>query len=291
MAAEYETSRFDSWRQGHHSFCLEHGEDEEDLNEHTRKRIGFVTAKKVMRQVLLEDTVCRLPEVLNELRKDLEACEKEEMLLSEKRRFSDPTELRDITRQLSLALEAKLLAYLDGDLESTMKFPHALQTLHDEIDDEEESDWARKDLNFHSEKENTWRDRISNFEGYYPEEVQPENRFFGGKQYQRAIEFFRAVMLDSLPDPYQLRDKVSNCTGYLAGGLQRENWERAMVQITKVCIKDVSHPGINYLIKHVGSIFRRLMGLALEDIKHGEEFSAVFKLLPRYMHSKTCFGH
>ena len=40
------------------------------------------------------------------------------------------------------------------------------------------------------------------------------------------------ILLDALPDPYKLKDLVANGTGYLAGGLQRENWERAMVQIT-----------------------------------------------------------
>lgn len=53
-----------------------------------------------------------------------------------------------------------------------------------------------------------------------------------------------------------------------------------MVQITKVCMKDVTHPGINNLVKYVGSILRRLFILALEDIKEGEEFSTTFKLLP-----------
>jgi hypothetical protein len=53
-----------------------------------------------------------------------------------------------------------------------------------------------------------------------------------------------------------------------------------MVQITKVSVENVSHPGINYLIKHVGCIFRRLFSLALEDIKTGEQLSSTFKLLP-----------
>jgi hypothetical protein len=42
----------------------------------------------------------------------------------------------------------------------------------------------------------------------------------------------------------------------------------------------VSHPGINFLIKHIGCIFRRLFSLALEDVKHGEELSSTFRLLP-----------
>ena len=88
-------------------------------------------------------------------------------------------------------------------------------------------------------------------------------------------------MIDALPDPYQLRDKVPNVTGFLSGGLQHENWERAMVEITRVCLKDVSHPGLNFVIKHVGSIFRRLFTIAMEDVKQGEELSAEFKQLPK----------
>jgi hypothetical protein len=63
--------------------------------------------------------------------------------------------------------------------------------------------------------------------------------------------------------------------------LQRENWERATVEIVRTCLKDISHPGINYLVKHAGSIFRRLFGIAMDDIRHGERFSGTFKLLPR----------
>jgi hypothetical protein len=87
-------------------------------------------------------------------------------------------------------------------------------------------------------------------------------------------------MIDALPDPFQLRSKVANVTGFLSGGLQHENWERAMVEITRVCLKDVSHPGLNYVIKHVGSIFRRLFSVALEDVKQGEKFSSEFKQIP-----------
>jgi hypothetical protein len=52
------------------------------------------------------------------------------------------------------------------------------------------------------------------------------------------------------------------------------------VEITRVCLKDVSHPGLNYLIKHIGCIFRRLFVIALDDVKQGEEYSAEFKLIP-----------
>ena len=68
--------------------------------------------------------------------------------------------------------------------------------------------------------------------------------------------------------------------GYLQGGLKRENWERATMSIVKVTIKKSSHPGINYLIKHVGHIFRHLFAVAFEDVKHGTEFAATFKMIP-----------
>lgn len=38
--------------------------------------------------------------------------------------------------------------------------------------------------------------------------------------------------------------------------------------------------GLNYVIKHVGCIFRRLFMVALDDVKQGEELSAEFKLIP-----------
>lgn len=85
---------------------------------------------------------------------------------------------------------------------------------------------------------------------------------------------------ESIPDPFELRDRVPNGTGYLQGGLQRENWERAITSIVRLTVKNTSHPGINFLIKHVGQIFRRMFSIALEDVKRGEEFSATFKLIP-----------
>jgi hypothetical protein len=183
--------------------------------------------------------------------------------------------------QILWHMEKRILSYLDGDLEAAMKFPEKLQTLEEEIEEEEDSEWSSRELNHFTETEDNWRDLIAKLEGNYAAYVFADKKFLGGKQVHRAINFFKAVMIEALPDPFQLREMVPNVTGYLSGGLHRENWERAMVQITKVCVKETSHPGINYLIKHVGSIFRRLFTLALDDVKQGEEFSATFKLLPR----------
>ena len=220
-----------------------------------------------------------MPEVISQLREDLEHCEREKTLLLDRQKFTSVAELKVLVNNMLFRLQERILNYLDGDLELAKKFPAKLQTLEDEVEEEEESDWRRKTLNCHSEKEDEWRDRVARLEEY-PEHIQPEGKFLGGKQYQRAIEFFKVVMIDALPDPFELRDVVATATGYLGGGLQRENWERAMVEVTRVSLRDVSHPGINYLIKHVGCIFRRLFTIAMEDIKEGSEYSAEFKLMP-----------
>ena len=275
----FETDRFTVWRDGHDRFLGENPTDEL-LCPEIEKRVGFGSAKDKMREIMLEDTVKRLPEVLAELRKELSLLQKEQRVLEEKMKFCNPIELKSIVGTILYEIEKKILSYLDGDLMSAIKFPEKLQTLDDEIDEEDNSEWREKELNHYSESEDHWRDRIADFEGEYPESVQPDEELLGGKQVQRAIEFFRAVMIEALPDPFELKKVVGNATGYLGGGLQRENWERAMVQITKVCVKNVSHPGINYLIKHVGCIFRKLFSLALDDIKTGEQLSSTFKLLP-----------
>jgi len=279
-ADKKEKERFLAWRDGHQQFLEELGGSDELLNDDVQCRIGFHTAKQVMREIMLEDTARRLPEVLRSLREELAQCQKEEKTLIEKAKFNNPAELKLVVTQVLWHVERRIVSYLDGDLESAMKFPEMLQTLEEELEEEDDSEWSSRELNHYTENEDDWRNRIAALEGNYSSAVQADNRFLGGKQVQRAIQFFREVMIEALPDPFELREVVPNVTGYLASGLNRENWERALVQITKVCVKEVSHPGINFLIKHVGSIFRRLFGLALDDVKCGEEFSATFKLLP-----------
>jgi hypothetical protein len=278
-----EREAFHRWEGEHEAFRLQEG-DKQVLDPRISLRLGFDSAKQVMREIMLQDTAKRLPEVLSELRKELALREKEEKRLSDMQKYHDPRELKVIVGQMLSEVDDRLQRYLDGDLESSLKFPERLQNLDEEIDDEDQSEWSERELNHYTDRENYWRDRIANLEEF-PEEVQPEKRFLGGKQYHRAMEFFKAVMLDALPDPFQLELLVPNITGYLGGGLQRENWERATVEIVRTCLKDISHPGINYLVKHVGSIFRRLFLLALDDIRLGEKFSAKFQLLPRGVES------
>jgi hypothetical protein len=276
-----ELSRFQDWHDCHTQYHNEHGD--EPLDPKICENIGFSTAKKKMREIMLEDTVKRLPEVITTLRAQLDDCREELSTLQETQRFTNPHEVKRIVQEMLYIIIKRLHSYLDGDLESARRFPEKLQTLYDEIDDEEDSDWERKVLNFHSEKEAKWRDKIADLEGAYPPELQANAKFLGGKQVQRAVEFFRLMMIESLPDPFSLRQHVANGAGYLSGGLQHENWERATVQITSVLMKDMSHPGVNYLVKHIGNIFRRMFQVALEDIKKGTELSLTFKLLPPHI--------
>ena len=90
---------------------------------------------------------------------------------------------------MSNQINQRIRSYLDGDIESAIKFPNCKQTLEDEIEAEEDSDWASKELNHFSEEEDKWRDLVANIDNF-PAEVQADNEFFGGKQYQRAFGFF-----------------------------------------------------------------------------------------------------
>jgi hypothetical protein len=45
-------------------------------------------------------------------------------------------------------------------------------------------------------------------------------------------------------------------------------------------MKNLSQPGVNYLVKHVGNILRRLFTSAIEDVKQGHPQAHIFKLLP-----------
>ena len=276
-ADRFERDKFKSWKEQQDMF--KEMNSDEDLDPQIGGKVGFPFAKKKMREIMLQDTIKRLPEVIAALRSELDSRRKELAVLKEKDRMTDPIELKVIVSDMLHSIEERVLAYLNGDLRSALHDPGRLQSLLDEIDMEEESDWATQELNFHTEKEESWRDKIILIEDY-PLELTAEAKFLGGKQVQRAITFFKYATLESLPDPYKLKDQVANITGYMNGGLNQEDWERAMVQITTVLMKDVSHPGVNYVVKHIGGILRRLFDIAIEDVKHGEEMSSAYQHVP-----------
>ena len=279
-ADSHEEDTFKNWKKQLRAFKTQNGYDE-DLHPEIVKRIGFGTARDVMRSIMLKDIVERLPEVLISLREDLMKCQTEFELLEEKKKMGSASEVKLIANQMLFQIQGKLKSYLDGNLAVASKFPDMMQTLDDEIDEEEDSDWKIKRLNHHMDKEDEWRDRVAKLEEKdFITEIRPDERFLGGKQYQRAIEFFKVVMISALPDPNDLKDLIPQATGFAQDGLQRENWERAMVETVKTCLKDVSQPGVNFLIKHAGSIFRRLFLVAIEDVKSGEAMSRQFCNLP-----------
>jgi len=135
---------------------------------------------------MLKDTIERLPEVISSLRNDLDKCNTECSILEDREKFNDPQNLRNVVTRMLFEIQERILNYLDGDLELSLKFPEKLQTLEDELDDEELSEWSTKPLNHHSEKEDHWRDRVTNLDKF-PSEIQAETEFLGGKQYQRAL--------------------------------------------------------------------------------------------------------
>ena len=192
-ATKKEVNEFRQWVSGHRKF-LEANPSDDLLATDIAKRLGFDTAKQVMRKVMLEDTILRLPEVLTSLKSDLASCQNELAALKEKERYNDPKEVKIIIGQALECIEKRILAYLDGDLEKAYNSPTLLQTLDDELEEEEDSDWCERELNHHSSKEEEWRERLSEYE--YIGEMQAEERFLGGKQVQRAINVFQLIIID-----------------------------------------------------------------------------------------------
>eukprot|EP00594_Rhizosolenia_setigera_P012700 CAMPEP_0178970736 /NCGR_PEP_ID=MMETSP0789-20121207/19783_1 /TAXON_ID=3005 /ORGANISM="Rhizosolenia setigera, Strain CCMP 1694" /LENGTH=281 /DNA_ID=CAMNT_0020657425 /DNA_START=717 /DNA_END=1559 /DNA_ORIENTATION=+ len=88
-ATTKEKHKFDEWKTAHRKF-LETNPDDELLQENIAERIGFESAKKVMRKIMLEDTARRLPEVLTSIRKELGSCQNELKSLKEREKFNDP---------------------------------------------------------------------------------------------------------------------------------------------------------------------------------------------------------
>jgi Dynamin family len=282
-ADESEGARFKAWLDGHAAFYKEIAGGDEVLSDAVSSRIGFRTAKKEMREIMLKDTLERVPLVVNELRAKMNIYRAELDTLQNKHRLTKPDELKPVVQALLHEVKQRIVEYLNGSLQATMKFPERLQSLNNEIMDEENEDrpdgWSSRELNFHSENEDDWRDHIASLEEY-PEGLQADQPLFGGKQVQRAIAFFKVVGLEALPNPISLKDKVVNCVGYLDGDLERENWERALSQVTLFSMKNLSQPGVNYLVKHVGNILRRLFTIAIVDVKQGNPQAHVFRLLP-----------
>ena len=278
QSTAFEESRFDNWLTQHQRFRDAEG-SKEILNADIEGKIGFSNAHAMMRKEMLEHTMAMLPVVIASLQSELSKRKLERQELKERQKFTEPSELKVVVNDMLHVIQERLVAYLDGDLLSSIKFNDQLQTLDEEIESEEDCPLSDEPLG-HSENEDDWRNHIASMGGDYPEVIQPDMRFLGGKQVHRAIEFFGVVMIDSLPDPEGLEKLVPNAVGYGGGGLMRENWEGATKQICKALMQKITHPGINYLVKHIGYILQRLFHLSLEDIMEDQPNSKTYRLLP-----------
>jgi len=190
-SSDHESEAFKKWLRGHEMYRVEN-EDGARLDKTIEEKIGFPEAQATMRKEMLEHTLATLPKVVQSLQEDLNARQMELQELMEKQKFTDPAELKVVVKDMLHELQERVVNYLDGDLLASMKYKDRLQTLDDEIDEEEFSHWSSRELNEYSGKEEKWSDQIEEMEEF-PDEICPRKRFLGGKQVQRAIEFFRAV--------------------------------------------------------------------------------------------------
>jgi hypothetical protein len=82
------------------------------LSPDIESRIGFGTTKDGMRKIVLEDSISRLPEILAEVRGELTTLGKEVKILIEKKKFTDPIELKHVVAGLLYEIEDRIKSYL-----------------------------------------------------------------------------------------------------------------------------------------------------------------------------------
>jgi hypothetical protein len=92
-AGGYEQDKFDAWFRGHASYCETLTNGDQLLDARIASKVGFSAAKMQMREIMLTDTVQRLPEVIASLRDELDGCRSELIALEDRQRFTDPLEL------------------------------------------------------------------------------------------------------------------------------------------------------------------------------------------------------
>eukprot|EP00804_Cyclotella_cryptica_P002740 CCRYP_009637-RA/>CCRYP_009637-RA protein AED:0.03 eAED:0.02 QI:0/0/0/1/1/1/4/0/825 len=270
-AMSHEAEMFREWQQTHSRY-REIDPDDRVIVDAIAKRIGFKTASDEMRKQMLVDTATRLPEVLRSLRKDLSHYKEELDAFEGRKRLMDPSNLKYMIGNMLHGMCGRISNYLDGDLETAKQFPDCMKDLEDELQEEDDSEWSSRRLGMRVpiEEEEKWRDIIESMfaENQIPEHVYPSKKFLGGKQFQRAVQLLNATMAEAFPDPHTMKDFVASGAGYLQGGLQRENWERCTLSIVRMASKTSIQPGINFFIKHAGSIFRSLFQVALQDMAY-----------------------
>jgi GTPase Era involved in 16S rRNA processing len=201
-ATSKEEEKFEAWISGHARY-RETDPDDPKLSAEVSSRIGFSVAKDKMREVMLLDTATRLPEVLRSIMEELSKCRSEKETLEGKRQFRDPNYLKRKVGDLLQCACKRVGEYLDGDLEAAVKFPDSLMDLDDELEQEEDSEWAGRTLGSAAtvEDEEKWRDLIQTLierEDGLPDYVYAEKKYIGGKQFQRATKLMKTAMLGEL---------------------------------------------------------------------------------------------
>jgi len=274
----YEDKKFEEWKECHKMFLQSNPKDQ-PLDPRTREKIGFPSAKKCIRKVMLEDVIGCIPDVLKHLKAELRRCMMLRDELRERQESQDPENVKSVADQAFRKVKLRIQDYLKGILANDGDQDAYKQSLDDEVEAEEDSAWAGTKLNHYTELEDDWRRTISSLGSDYPKYMDADVRFLGGKQVGRAIRFFKYVLVESIPDPKDLRGKLENCTGYRNNQIDRKDWENAMIQVVQSTEKTV-HIGVNYTIKHICNIFKRLFPLALADLKSGLAESEMFKSLP-----------
>lgn len=247
-ASAYEEDKFVDWKATHAKYRETDPDDPKLLSE-VSSRIGFSIAKDKMREVMLIDTATRLPEVLSSLRSLRKDLREELAMLEGRKKFHDPNYLRLKIGNLLQDVCDRISDYLDGDLETAAKFPEKSMDLDDELELEEDSEWFDQVLGKSAsvEDEQKWRNIIDIMvdQESMPLHVRADQKLLGGKQFQRAFRLLAAAMDEAFPDITAMKTYVASGAGYLQGGLQRENWERATLSIVKMTASMTVHPGVS----------------------------------------------
>jgi len=201
-ANEVEKDRFKLWIDGHKTYNDQEGGTDELLKQDIADRIGFPAVVTAMRNTMLEHTYKQLPIVLKEIREELTHLSKEQKILKERLKFSDPGELKTIVILFLSEIQKRITTYLDGSMKASITFASRSLTLAEEIDDEEDSEWCDMELNHHTDFEDNWRCLVAGIlerRFHKMHFLQPiKEKFLGGKQIHRAVEFFAFAMIGAL---------------------------------------------------------------------------------------------
>jgi hypothetical protein len=149
----------------------------------------------------------------------------------------------------------RIKAYLDGNLNAALKFPDKLQNVYDESDEKEDSDWKDRELNHYTRVRRDVARSGCRPRGLSRRHPAPENFSGASSTNVLSASLMRFWSRRSLTR-YERREYAPTGAASLNGRLQREDHEHTMTQVTKACLKKITHHGVNNLVKHAGCILR-----------------------------------